>query len=1104
MATGSQRREGTPDSLVGATGITPVEVQTPQLAIPNSAVPDVINSASSQMMRSVSKWAGSRIQEYANKQHEASVLDGQMAYQQGKAMEDLDMGGGLFGDKWAMQGYRVMQAQTTASTMLAAQQEMIRQSQYEQDPESFRATYVNRMEQQLEGMDPHTAKMVREQMAEHMPTLVSQHTSAYMQNEEQNAFDTLSASIDVMSKDTTAFDNLISNAIGGEGSASAGLSKDRTRTAVVAGTVAAFNNGNPVAYHQLKSSGLLDDLPDAERQAIKAAKKKYENEVRTTHNAERDEAHVEFRRDLAAGKADLEDFIAIEARFGLNTTSAQAQAVMAGSKAAGDLGERADVIALQTAAARNDYTAMATMTQDIVMYHESRGNLNAVGPVIEGGANAGDRAQGGMQVMPKTMADPGFGIRPSDGSQADTLRVGREYWAAMVKRYKGNIEAAAIGYNAGPANADKWVAAGGDYSVLPDRKQTEPYAKSIAKAAAGEDLYYTNAERFSMAKTELQTAQDLRDSVLEAENEAVVLKSTDAYNLAMTAANSQLKNGMMSKKEYIDTSNQLLSQHNLELTSAISNGRVSAVTIAINAAQSRAERDLNDAESDAAEAKATERLDNIAKFKTDKAALTNLFENELARDGVTAKEIQDAEKLYLQEVAKAGLRHGLVLADTGYHTAVKTATDGSRKARETLAENQRDQELIDHAQATGTVGDLPKELQDKAFEQSDEKVLADVEKAKATGALKPEHAGLAAQKALLGTYIQSGTVPEKVKNHASAVMSRELTDKDGNPDPEQLAVIQQWHTLRETNPEVARTMLDEAGRIRAEAVLEMAGGEFSSPDAIQQAMVAAQRAIDGNSALVTGVPALDSQNLRNASQKAADRFMGEEGFGWVQGMFSSNTDIMQTFSRTSSEEDTLFSDEAKSMLGDRVAQEAVRLSNVSPGQTPEFYAKMAASNIGERTALVGGSLLVMDRGYSLAEQMFGDAASDMTKSGVENEVILSAIIDLAVTNPEIYGFATDTTASEQLGVLSGAVWGAGDAIASLWGGEVKGNAISGEDARQSFMRGVRPYVVETYDNQKVGIRILRPDGNYSAPLPIDLGEAGAKYRKAHIDSLIGE
>ena len=143
MAQGTDRRQGTPDSLVGASEITPVLPQTPALQVPNASVPDVVNSPSAQMLRGIQQWSGKKLQEAANVQHEARVLDGQMAYQQGKAMEDMDMDGDLFGDKWAMQGYRVMQAQTTASTMLAAQQEMIRQSQYEQDPEQFRATYIN-------------------------------------------------------------------------------------------------------------------------------------------------------------------------------------------------------------------------------------------------------------------------------------------------------------------------------------------------------------------------------------------------------------------------------------------------------------------------------------------------------------------------------------------------------------------------------------------------------------------------------------------------------------------------------------------------------------------------------------------------------------------------------------------------------------------------------------------------------------------------------------------------------------------------------------------------------------------------------------------------
>ena len=1104
MAQGTDRREGTPDSLVGASEITPVLPQTPALQVPNASVPDVVNSPSAQMLRGIQQWSGKKLQEAANVQNEARVLDGQMAYQQGKAMEDIDMDGNLFGDKWAMQGYRVMQAQTTASTMLAAQQEMIRQSQYEQDPEQFRATYINRLEQQLDGMDPQTATMVREQMAEHMPTLVSQQTTAYMQNEEQNAFDTLSASIDVMSKDATAFDALISNAKGGEGSASAGLSADRTRKAVVSGTVAAFNNGNPVAYHQLKSSGLLDELPDAEREAIKAAKKKYDNEVRSTYDAEHAAAIVEFERNLAAGNATVDDLIAIEARRGQTISAAQGEAVMRGSQAAGDLGARADVLVLQTAQARRDWDTVAELTQDIVMHYESGGNLNAVGPAIASGANKGDRAQGGMQVMPKTMDDPGFGIRPSNGTKADTLRVGRDYWAMLVKRYNGNIEAAAIGYNAGPGNADKWMKAGGDYSVLPDRKQTEPYAKGIAKSASGGDLYYTNAERFSMAKTELQTAQVLRDKVLKASNEAVVLASTENYNLAMTGVREQLRVGFITQAEYIAASDAQLEKHNLELTSVISNGRIGDIDTGIGAARGRAEQALRDAESDQAKADAAERLNNIAEFEVNKAILTNLFQNEINRPGVTAEEITAAETAFLQGIDKQGLEHGLVFADTGFDAAVKTATDGTRVARLALAKREAEQVLIDNAVSTGTVSSLPQALQDRAFEQSTEKVVQAVSDAQVTGTLPSEDANVAAQQAMLGTYIQAGTVPKDVRDHASAIMSRELTDAQGNPDPNQLAVLQQYHTLRETNPEVAKTMLDEAGRIRAEAVIEMAGGEFSSPEAIQQAMVATQRSIDGNSAMVTGVPAVDSQNLIERSQKAANDFMGKEGFGWVQGLKDGDTDIMQTFSRTSSEEASLFSEEAYQVIGDRIAQEAIRLSKVSPGQSADFYAKMAGANILERTALVGGSMLTMDNGYSLAEQMFGDAAGDMTQNGVENEVILSAIAELAANDPSQFGFATDTTVSEQLGWASTAFWGAGDAFWSLWGDEVKGNAITGEDARQSFIRGARPYIVETYDNQTVGIRVLRPDGNYSAPLPIDLGEAGAKYRKAHIDSLIGE
>jgi len=93
------------------------------------------------------------------------------------------------------------------------------------------------------------------------------------------------------------------------------------------------------------------------------------------------------------------------------------------------------------------------------MMAESRGDPNAVSP---------KGARGLMQVMPSTARDPGFGIRASNGTQADDVRVGREYRAAMQKRYDGDPAKMWAAYNAGPGRVDAALSAGGDWlSRLP-------------------------------------------------------------------------------------------------------------------------------------------------------------------------------------------------------------------------------------------------------------------------------------------------------------------------------------------------------------------------------------------------------------------------------------------------------------------------------------------------------------------------------------------------------------------------------------------------------------------------------------------------------------
>jgi hypothetical protein len=71
-------------------------------------------------------------------------------------------------------------------------------------------------------------------------------------------------------------------------------------------------------------------------------------------------------------------------------------------------------------------------------------------------------AQGAMQVMPNTAANPGFGVTPAkDNSPAELARVGRDYLGAMTARYQDPALTLAA-YNAGPGQVDKWIAQYGD------------------------------------------------------------------------------------------------------------------------------------------------------------------------------------------------------------------------------------------------------------------------------------------------------------------------------------------------------------------------------------------------------------------------------------------------------------------------------------------------------------------------------------------------------------------------------------------------------------------------------------------------------------------
>ena len=115
---------------------------------------------------------------------------------------------------------------------------------------------------------------------------------------------------------------------------------------------------------------------------------------------------------------------------------------------------------------------------DSLIMAESSNDPNAVSP-------AG--AQGLGQIMPRTAKNPGFGIEPLKDpfDPVENRSFTTKYLGALAQRYDGDLEVALVAYNAGLTNADRFLAAGRDYSVLPQRGETEPYvAKVLANVAA--------------------------------------------------------------------------------------------------------------------------------------------------------------------------------------------------------------------------------------------------------------------------------------------------------------------------------------------------------------------------------------------------------------------------------------------------------------------------------------------------------------------------------------------------------------------------------------------------------------------------------------------
>lgn len=156
---------------------------------------------------------------------------------------------------------------------------------------------------------------------------------------------------------------------------------------------------------------------------------------------------------------------------------------------------------------------------NIVMAMESGGRrYDAGGGLLESPKGA----KGEMQVMDGTNRDPGYGVKPAaDDSPEERARVGRDYLAAMVREYDGDVSKALAAYNWGPGNLDRAVKEHGPNWLQAAPEETRNYVeRGVREFGAGAG----RGKRPSLAEIKA----DLRGDPMLAGNPARLKAAEDA------------------------------------------------------------------------------------------------------------------------------------------------------------------------------------------------------------------------------------------------------------------------------------------------------------------------------------------------------------------------------------------------------------------------------------------------------------------------------------------------------------------------------------------------------------------------------------------------
>lgn len=1150
MTIGQPRREAAPDRLAGHAGVEPLSLQGPGLNTPPAIrAPDL--SSVQRIAAGLSDWAGGKLEVAVNKQHEKDMLAGQMAYTQGKTLEDINMAG----NKWALEGYRLIDAQTTSSSLMAAQREEIARGDYELTPEAYRNKYVQRLDMALEGVDPETAKLVREQMASQMPTLVADHTTANLRYTEQQAYDALARSFDIVSRDPTATEALVVFAQGGEDSPSAGLSDDRRRAATVEGVIAAFDNDNPLAYSALTKAGLLgDELNGDERNAIKAAQQRFETRRRTEYNEELFTAEQDLMTRVENGDltptAAVDELAILYAEHGIKMDRADAGAIYNEAEQGERTANLTASLLIEEASMRGDYGTVAKLSAralpglggNLPPAAGAPGDWDQIRAGIFAGESGGDydalygfsNRDGGKFAnvrLTEMTVDEALAFASPDGEYGQWTKgqVGRVATPMGAYQIVGTtLRAAKKGlgltgnelmtpelqeklgvwiYNTqgtGAWEGYKGKRSGGGAVAMSDAEMAEwgelvtKHKGDVTAAAVERKFGFGAVATYALGKAP-QEVMDYAKEVQAGLDNWRAPTASDKLEIARqkvetTRERLALDAYAATEPGLYDIDNQFIRG---EIDRTEWKDRRDAMYSEYGRALTKADVEHEVATIKAATDYSLEQAGKVGDdqyklgVETAKAALSiprMAWEEVINNPASTSEQIAAANMKYVEERSAIFDQYGVKAIDRGDGAETEKIVTRTRDAMAKHKVWSEEEAEIGAAIAGGYVADLPKNLQERAFKKVQDDTIKTYTEAVVQGSMSEEAANSAIARDMNAGFAKMGVVDPKVARRMTAAVMGTMVDKEGNPNPLVVDAIAQWAELKALNPRAADTMLSGEALARAEAALAKTGGDPGMlADAVRDLGVDINR-----SPLATSTEEFMARpDVQSGIDDAVDNLLASQDIGIFQAIFSDRADVSQTYDRGYAAQDRMYTEENQAAVRGEIAEELARLQRQNPNIKASDLSARAAENVARRTQFIGGDVVVLPVGQDFGKMFFGSRAGEFDHDGAVNSAVMEWL-----RSPEAqqqYGFLSERTFAEGLpGWLQGTI----DAIP----GVTFQPAMSWTEAGDTDDTGVRPFRAFVTANKTIAVEVLLPNGNFSEPIVIPADRAG----KAYMDKKRGE